>query len=424
MLAAVVLVILGLASSAAVRYLRVDEVRLPDLRGMPYAEAVELLRENELDPVTYPDNVADLPVEVVTSQTPPAGSVVRKGRNVSIGVNRPPEAARAPVLVGLTLDQATRTVRDVNLSLDSVTYAHSSQPPGLVMSQLPEPGDTVGRGEGLAIVVSRGPQISTVTMPDLSGMSVEQARELLFDMGLRSVQAVPAGVSFDAPGSVTSQEPTAGSEVAVSTPVLLGVRLSARRVVPVPGVVGREAQLAERMLRAAGLQVGHVRYVDDPALPSGTVVEVKPDGYTLRGSPVTLTLNAAQGSFDDLAGQDDDLDALFGDEVAEEPNDGRNGEARFTRAGGDEGDEAAELAGLEPTGRRISVTFDPATLGVRSLLERDYDLRLVVQDDNGERTVIDRRVRAGEPVSAVVLVEGDALLQTYINGVFFQAWRP
>lgn len=427
LLAVILLVILGLAVTAVQRYLRVDEIRLPDLAGMPYAEAAALLREQNLFPVSYPENVQGVPVEVVTSQTPPAGSVVRQGRNVAIGVNRPPEASRAPVLLGLLADQALNTARAVNLQLESVGYANSSQPAGRVIEQQPEPGERVGPGEGVSIVVSRGPSLPEIAMPDLVGVPVERARSQLRDLGLRSVQVIPSGVSFEAPGVVASQEPPAGSEIAVSTPVLLGYRLSAREVVPVPGVVGQSARLAERMLRAAGLQVGEVRYVEDPAIPSGTVVQASPASYTLRGSPVVLTLNAAQGSFDDLGGDDpfdfglggNDFDDGFG------PGGVDRGE-RGSRAGtsGDREEPAGNVGEIPVSGRRVSVTFDPATLGVRSLLERDYDLRLVVQDDNGERTAIDRRVGAGESVSAIVVVEGDAMLQTYINDVFFQAWRP
>jgi hypothetical protein len=39
--------------------------------------------------------------------------------------------------------------------------------------------------------------------------------------------------------------------------------------------------------------------------------------------------------------------------------------------------------------------------------------------------VFDRTVAAGEEVRTNVIVRGEApLLQTYVNGVFFQAWRP
>ena len=64
-------------------------------------------------------------------------------------------------------------------------------------------------------------------------------------------------------------------------------------------------------------------------------------------------------------------------------------------------------------------------MGVKRLLESRYNLTLVVTDDLGERTLLDSEVEPGTVVSTSVLVYGDApLLQTFIDGVFFQAWRP
>jgi beta-lactam-binding protein with PASTA domain len=404
-------VILALAIAAVLDYLQVDEIQLPDLRGMQYTEAASLLRQRELVPVSYPDNVPGAPVEAVISQTPPPGAVVRRGRTVAIGVNRPPEASRAPILLGLTAEQALRTADAVNLPLNSVEYAFSDQPAGRVIRQQPEAGERVAADGGMSVVVSRGPEQRPREMPDLMGMQVEAARRRLESLGLRGVESVAVGVTFDSPGTVTSQEPAAGEMVTGSTPVVLGYNLSARQVVPVPPVVGQNATVAGRLLKAAGLSVGELRYVEEPEAAPGSVVEVSPSGHTLRGAPVVLTVNAAQGSLDELAG-----------EAGEEPSASQREdvERSLTELDG-EGERAEQASG---SGRRILVSFDPATLGVRSLLERPYDLRLVVQDKEGERTVIDRRVRAGEKVSAVVVVEGEALLQTYINGVFFQAWRP
>lgn len=405
-------IILAFSIVAAIRYLQVDEIQLPDLRGMQFGEAVSLLRDRNLVPVSYPENVPGAAIEAVTSQTPPPGAVVRQGRTVAIGVHRPPEASRAPVLVGLTADQAINTVTAVNLTLDNVEYAHGSQPAGRVIGQRPEPGERVDSDAGLAIVVSRGPEQARVTIPDLVGMPLERARRQLQELGVRRVESLVGGVSFDSPGTVSAQQPAAGEAVSSASPVVLSYNLSARQVVPVPSLVGQSADMADRLLRAAGLSVGELRYVDEAEVPRGSVVEVSPSGFTLRGTPIALTVFAESGSLDGLrAGSDEDPFGLPGEEAVE-----------TRRASGDaSGDETPPG---DDAGRRVSVTFDPASLGVRSLVERDYDLRLVVQDDEGERTVVDRRVRAGETVSAVVVVQGDAILQTYINGVFFQAWRP
>jgi hypothetical protein len=49
----------------------------------------------------------------------------------------------------------------------------------------------------------------------------------------------------------------------------------------------------------------------------------------------------------------------------------------------------------------------------------------VVTDEDGERVEFDRQLAAGEGVEVPVRVVGeDAMLQTFINGLFFQAWRP
>jgi beta-lactam-binding protein with PASTA domain len=405
----VLAVILGIAIASVVSYLRVDEIQLPDLRGMQFGEAVALLRERHLVPVSYPENVPGATIEAVTSQTPPGGAVVRQGRTVAIGVHRPPETSRAPILLGLTSDQAVNTAAAVNLALDVVEYSFSSQPAGRVIGQRPEPGERVDPEEGLSIVVSRGPEQTQLTMPDVVGMSLERARRRLTELGFRSVESIATGVSFDSPGTVTAQNPAASERVTRNSPISLFYSLSARQVVPVPAVEGQNASTAGRLLRAAGLTVGEVRYVDDADAPRGAVIEASPSGFTLRGTPVVLTVNAVAGAFDELRS-----------DVAEEDRLGLADGRAETRAGGDDRAEDEQLG----SGRRVTVTFDPASLGVRTLLERDYDLRLVVQDDSGERTVVNRRVRAGESVSAVVVVQGEALLQTYINGVFFQAWRP
>jgi beta-lactam-binding protein with PASTA domain len=433
--AALLVVILVTSIVALVRYIQVDETLLPDLRGMQYAEAAELLRDRGLAPTSYPDNVPNAPFESVTAQTPLPGAIVRRGRRIAIGVNRPPEAGRAPVLVGLTVEQALNTAKAVSQTVAEVSYAHGAQAAGRVIAQRPEPGERVEPDNGLKLVVSRGPPPTVLEMPDLGGLPVDQARERLLKLGIRSVESVATGVSFDSAGRVTSQEPSAGRRVTVGTPVILGYNLSARDVVPVPRLAGEPAVLAERMLRAAGLSVGEVRYVDDDEVPRGGVVEASLTGYTLRGTTVSLTLNAAAGTYDDLRRRGDSFrDDFFLDSLGEgrsdllgdrEASDYRGDDAAMDGGGVDRIDGAGgDDAALDGGGRRVTVTFDPATLGVRSLLERSYDLRLVVKDETGERTVLDRRVRAGEKVSVVVIVRGDALLQTFINGVFFQAWRP
>src|SRR5690625_2493550 len=410
------------------RYIEVDVVELPDLVGMPYDEALAQLRSNGLVAEPYPDNSRNFPAQVVTAQAPPAGSMVRSGRNISVGVNQPTEVS-APGLVGLHINEATALMREAGLVIETVTFENSDSAVGTIISQQPGPGVTLSGQAGVTVVVSRGAGDPTAVLPDVVGLPVETARRRLQEAGFRSIQPVATGISFNDYGVVEEQSPEPENEVAVTVPVQLNYRLSAREVVEVPSVVGQSATSASMLVRAGGLPVGEHRYAEDTDQPRGVVIESSPAGYTLVDTPVSLVVNASEGSYDSLRSrvQDEEDDFLAQDGRGSLFGDDRQPGDWLTRRGTEDTRaqrEEPEQEELPEGARRIPVTFDPTNLGVRALLEDEYDLRLVVQDEQGERVVIDQRVPAGEVVRDDVIVYGDALLQTYINGVFFQAWRP
>ena len=378
-------------------YFHVEEVRLPDLVGMEVSAATRVLREASLQPATFAENVPGAGANAVTTQAPPPGAVVRRGRTVSLGVNTPPESARVPVLVGLSQQEALQRLRDLNLTVGEVAFAYSDRTTGLVISQDPAAGATLGGRSNVGLVVSRGPAREDLTVPDLQGVDLGEAVRRLDDLGFTRIETLAATVSFDRPRSVTEQHPPAGEIVPASTPVTLLYALPGNRIVKVPDMIGMSVSRAQLALRAANLELGAIQAIDDPARPGG-VVEVAPSTYTVAGSPIRLVVN----------GTTTFVDRLF------EP---RTTTPRDTPRAVDEPEV--------PDRRAIPFTFDPASMGVRSLTEQGYHLRLVVDDDQGERTVLDRDVEAGETISTTVTVYGpDALLQTYVNGVPFQAWRP
>src|SRR5690606_7573755 len=111
-------------------------------------------------------------------------------------------------------------------------------------------------------------------------------------LGFGRVETLPSAVSFTRPRTVVSMYPTAGQAVPPSTPVVLHYALSSATVVSVPEVVGLPQWRAQLALRAAQRRIGEVTYVQDSAQPEG-VIDVKPTGFTLPGTPVLLTVNGA-----------------------------------------------------------------------------------------------------------------------------------
>lgn len=412
-LAVATLLLLGAVVFTALNlrgYFNVPEVRLPEVVGMRHDEAAQVLRRMGLEPVTFVEQVAGAAPDTVTSQAPSPGANVKRGRTVHLGVNTVGAAARVPDLTGMREADARQRVRELNIPLATTVYEASDRPIGTVIAQAPAGGAQLGAGEELTLTVSRGRDRPRVAVPDLRGVPVDEAVRRLEELGFTRVERVATSVSFTGSGQVVSTLPSAGTEVVTSTPITVNYALSSREVVEVPDVVGEPEWRARLSLRAAQLAIGPVTYVEDPALPPG-VVDVQPTGYTLPGTPVLLTVNGAPSDSPLLP----DLGLPGG----------------VGGVGGVGGQQPGEGVGGGPTveagdgGRTVPFTFDPTFMGVRRLLEQPYQLELVVSDERGMRSVFNREMQPGEIATTTVVVYGaDALLQTYIDGVFFQAWRP
>lgn len=397
-------------------YFAVREITVPELIGMPQERAAEQLRSLGLEPVIFNETIAGAAVGAVTSQTPRPGTVVREGRRISLGVNVPSASVQLPVLTGRQLDAVRSELAALNLLIGEISYDFSSQPQGTILGQNPEPGAVVAGGTAVNLTVSRGSNIPTTTMPDLIGKTVEAAQRELRELGFTNIRTIAGGVSFDRPGAVLDQLPLAGDTVPLSASVTLAYALSTDTVVPVPPLQGLTLSSAQAMLRAQGLTVGALSYIDDPDQPRG-VVSYQPVGYTLAGSPVSLVINGDEPAVD-IATPPPGI----GDPATIRPPSSASPIRPVTEAASPSAPSAE--AALPEGARRIPFNFDPAVQGLRALESQPYKLTLIVTDDRGERTLIDRQLAAGEGVRETVIVYGDALLQTYINDLLFQAWNP
>ena len=386
-LGAVFVVLVGTSAWVLTGYLQVGEVRVPDAIGLGYEAAAERMRAAGLEPRAFVEvDRAAAPNEVV-SQSPVSGHTVRPGRVVALGVNGLAEAAAVPTLVGLREDDAVARADAVGVPVDWVAYAGSDRPVGSVIAQQPLAGAVLVPGEGVRLTVSRGPGDAPVVLPDLVGRTVDEAAAELEALGIRHVEQVAAALSFDRPRSVTDQRPTGGSSVLPSTPVTLVYALAGTRIVQVPDVAGFPLWRAQLTRRAAQLDL----VADErPFDPFDFLGDERPPGGGLDAGP---------GPGDvDVADANDEADDVPAPGTVVDQADGS---------------------------RLIPFRFDPGSVGVASLTREAYRLTLVVSDAEGERTVLDRDLAAGEAVSVSVRVVGDEpLVQTFINGSFFQAWRP
>ncbi len=103
-----------------------------------------------------------------------------------------------------------------------------------------------------------------VQVPDLARMSVTDMRQTLEEAGLRYEVVDSANYDPDFPRfSIREQNPLAGSQVKVNRKIYVTVNPSGYKKVTVPDIIQVTQRNAASMLRAVGLEIERVTYIDE-----------------------------------------------------------------------------------------------------------------------------------------------------------------
>ena len=249
---------------------------MPDVTGKTQAEAAQALEDAGLS-VGEVNEASDPDAEpgTVVRQDPAAGEEVDEGSQVGLTLSSGPATATVPDVTGMTEAEATGTLQDAGFASASASQYDLTAPVGEVLAQLPQAGQDAAPGSPVGLLVSKGRPEVTVAVPDVTGMTADEATTTLADAALTAVP-VEAYVADVPAGDVADQEPAPGALVAPLSEVLVTVSLGEGTTgVKVPDVVGlREAAAADEM-EAAGLVVTTARaYSDEVA--AGRVIAQAP----------------------------------------------------------------------------------------------------------------------------------------------------
>ena len=125
------------------------------------------------------------------------------------------------------------------------------------------------------------PGAGAVQVPNVVGVGLEQARELLKGRGLLISIAEERDDPARAPGSIVAQNPLAGSESQPRTTVQVAIARAVSTVI-VPPLAGLKPDEAARQLTSKGLQLGPEKSAASEAVAPGLVAGSEP----AAGSPV------------------------------------------------------------------------------------------------------------------------------------------
>ncbi|MBS3897776.1 MAG: PASTA domain-containing protein [Dethiobacter sp.] len=202
-------------------YWIVPDVEVPVVEGELLSQAASILADAGLAHRVSDQVVSDLvPAGYVISQSPAAGRVVKKGREIELVLSTGPDLVEVADVMGKMVREATLLLEGQGFAVE-VLERHSEELSGTVIAQNPGRGHRISRGSTVTINVSIGGKPFPVR--DLRGLNLEDAKKWLelFGLELRFV-AEDDSDTFTA-GQVIDQIPAAGELVQAGTLVDLTV---------------------------------------------------------------------------------------------------------------------------------------------------------------------------------------------------------
>ena len=273
-----------------------EAVSVPNVVGLSQADAKSQIEAAGLEWELNPEKVASDTVDkdAVAATDPAGGAQAEKGSTVRVTISSGPDSVTLPDnLVGMSPDDARQAVEALGLKweVNSSKVASDTVAEGKVAQTNPSPGSKVKAGQTITAYLSSGSD--QVEVPDLVGMSQDQARSALKAVGLElgNVTTVDSDKDKD---RIVSQDPETGSKVKKGTTIAVSISTGKAAQVEIPTVVGISREDAEAQLKALGLTVT-VEEVSG-SQPSGQVTAVEPGEGSKVDKNSTVKLKVSKGS--------------------------------------------------------------------------------------------------------------------------------
>lgn len=178
------LVVLFFIISAAAAYFTVSYVVqheqtlvMPDLKGEDLVKVLTLLGDFGLNARIRGADYSDaIPKNHVIDQDPKPGDVIKTGRDVRLTISKGFKFLSMPNITGLNLQQARLILEKNGLKsgVESKTF-HDRVKQDVIISQFPPAGKEIEQNTSTHLLISRGPRPRAVSMPDLTGLFLDEA---------------------------------------------------------------------------------------------------------------------------------------------------------------------------------------------------------------------------------------------------------
>jgi beta-lactam-binding protein with PASTA domain len=247
-----------------------EKVKVPDMVGMPFEEAVNSLDTAKLKLGAKETKITGTQQPgIVAEQNPKAEDEVSAGSGVTLVVEVAPQTISVPKIVGESVEDAKELLTDLVYEQvgEKITGKFS---PGVVVEQNPAKGAKVRPGTKVAVIV----EAESVLVPPLIDRSIDDAKPILTKAKLHlETKPKPAGKK---PGTIVDQNPQPNERVAPDTTITAFVEPEPEMVI-VPDVIGVPADKVGPTFEVKKLQYVLGKPIITGKVPVGTIARQSPE---------------------------------------------------------------------------------------------------------------------------------------------------
>ena len=203
-----------------------------------------------------------------------------------------------PDLIGKEVVYVLEILTDLGLNTKVKGFEYSEDiPKNHIIFQQPKPSVEIKKGRDIKIVISKGAK--NILMPNLQGLSLQQARIIIEENGLCNGEQSVTYSSIFEKDNIIAQVPSPGAQIARGECINLLLSLGIRpRGYKMPVLNGLALDDAIGLIEKSNLILGEIKYLFFEDKPKDTIADQDPlAGFlVLEGSLVNLVLNRKPGT--------------------------------------------------------------------------------------------------------------------------------
>ncbi len=237
-----------------------DELRVPKIIGLTADEAKDAVEKVGLTYVVLGEEASDKPAGTIIAVFPSEGTAVKKESEVRVRISTGPGEIEVPDVVKLGKSVAQDHIVTQGLKVGKITEDYSEEiEEGAVISTNPVAKTKVKKGDTVDIVISKGSRIKKTQVPDLIGLTLKEAEQVLAVVNLKlgsTTAVITDDISRD--GKIFNQSEPAQTSVQENEKISVNYyqyKDPDEGKVEVPNFIGRTIEDAQATANSLGLRI-------------------------------------------------------------------------------------------------------------------------------------------------------------------------